>query len=104
MQRLFIVDRDFFTRVDVAQSEEHYVAKDGADVGIRLAGMVNVMRPVAAATAIDAPDAVNIADAQLGAMGAALSFAIRDALARVFGNLTPARKRDCRKAAFAVDC
>lgn len=104
MQRLFIVDRDFFTRVDVAQGEEHYMAKDGADIGVRLAGVVDVMRTVAAATAVDAPDAVNIADAQLGSMGAALSFAIRNVLARVFGNLTPARKISGRKAALAVDC
>ena len=61
------------------------------------------MRAVAAAAAVDAPDAVNVADAQLGAMGAALSFAIRNALARVFGDLAPVWKMDSRKAAFAVD-
>lgn len=60
------------------------------------------MRAVAAATAVDAPDAVNIADAQLGAMCAALSFAIWNALAGVFGDLAPVRKMDSRKASFAV--
>lgn len=103
MQRLFVIDRDLFARIDIAQSEEHYVAKDGADVGVRLAGMVDVMRTVAAATAVDAPGAVNIADAQLGAMGAALSFKIRNALAGVFSYLAPVWKIDCRKTAFAVD-
>ena len=104
MERLFIIDRDFFARIDISQSEEHYVAIDRAHVGVWLAGMIDVMRAVAAATTVDAPGAVNITDPQLGAMGAALSFKIRNALARVFGDLAPVRKIDCRKAAFAVDC
>jgi len=104
MQRLFIIDRDFFARVDISQSEEHYVAIDRPHVGVWLAGMVDIMRAVAASTAVDAPGAVNIADAQLGAMGAALSFKIRNALAGVFSYLASVRKIDCRKTAFAVDC
>ena len=103
MQRLFIVHGDFFAGVDVAQSEEHDVAIDGADVGVGLTGMVDVMRTVTAATAVDAPGSVNIADAQLGSVGAALSFAIRDSLARIFGDLAPVRKMNSCKAASAVN-
>lgn len=103
MKSLFVVHGNLFAWIDITQSKEDHVAIDRAHVGVRLAGMIDVMRAVAAATAVDAPGAVNIADAQLGAMGAALSFAIRNALARVFGNLTPAREISCRKAAFAVD-
>lgn len=61
------------------------------------------MRAIAAAAAVDAPDAVHVADAQLGSMGAALRFAIRNSLARVLGDLAPARETNSRKAPFAVD-
>ena len=103
MQRLFIVDRDFIARMDVAQSEEHYVAIDGAHVGVRLAGMVDVMRTIAAATAVDAPLAVNIADAQLRPMCAALCFAIGNSFSGVLRDLAPVFEMNCREAAFAVD-
>jgi len=61
------------------------------------------MSAISAATAVDAPNAVHVADAQLGSMGAALSFAIRNSLARVFGDLAPVWEVDSRKAPFAVD-
>ena len=64
MQRLFIVDRDFLARMNIAQGEEHYVPVDRAHKSVRFAGMIDVMRAVAAATAVDAPGAINIADAK----------------------------------------
>ena len=103
MQRLFVIDRDLFARIDVAQSKEHHVAIDCPDIGVRFARMVDVVRTVAAAAAVDAPDAVEITDAQLGSMGAALGFAIRNSLTGVFGNLAPVREINRRKAASAVD-
>jgi hypothetical protein len=103
MQRLFIVHRDFLARVDVAQSEEQHVAMEGADIGVWLAGMVDVMGAIAATTAIDAPFAVHIADAQFGAVGAALSFDVRDSLARVFGDLATAQKMSSCKTTSAVN-
>ena len=103
MQRLFVIDRDLFARMDVAQGKEHYVAVDGADIGVRLAGVVDVVGAIPAATAVDAPNAVDVADAQLGSMGAPLSFAIRNSLAGVFSDLPPAWKVGGRKATSAVD-
>ena len=103
MQRLFVIDRDLFARMYVAQGKEHYVAKDGADIGVRLAGVVDVMGAISASTAVDAPDAVDVADAQFGSMGATLSFAIRNSLACVFGDLASVRKIGGRKAASTVD-
>ncbi len=103
MKSLFVVHGNLFAWIDITQSKEHHVAMDRAHVGVRLAGVIDVMRAVAAATAVDTPNAINVADAQLGAMGAALSFAIRNALASVFGDLTTVREINCRKAAFAVD-
>src|SRR5882672_3832960 len=92
MQRLFVIDRDLFARMDVAQGKEHYVAIDGADIRVRLAGVVDVVGAIPAPAAVDAPNAINVADAQLGSMGAALSFAIRNSLARVFGDFATVRK------------
>ena len=103
MKCLFVIDRDLLARMNVAQGKEHYVAIDGADVGVRIAGMVDVVGAITATTAVDAPDAVNVADPQLGSVGAALSFAIRNSLACVFGNLTPVRKIGGRKTASAVN-
>ena len=103
MQRLFIIDGDFVAGVNITQSKEDYVSINCANVSVRLAGMVDVVRTVAAAAPINAPHTVNVADAQLGSMGAALSFAIRNALAGVFGNLTTPGKVSSSKAAFAVD-
>ena len=103
MQRLFIVHGDFLAGADIAQGEEQDMAMDGADVGVRLAGMIDVMGAIPATTAIDAPFTVNIADAQFGAMSTTLSFAIRDSLALIFGDLATVRKMSSRKAASAVD-
>src|SRR6267378_4852977 len=65
MQRLFVIDRDLFARMDVAQGKEHYVAIDGADIGVGFAGVVDVVGAIATPAAVDAPNAVDVADAQL---------------------------------------
>jgi hypothetical protein len=65
--------------------------------------MVDVVRSVAAAATVNAPHAVKIADAQLRAMGAALSFAIGNALTGVFSYLATPCEVPGSKAAFAVD-
>src|SRR6266404_2838821 len=103
MQRLFIVNGYFATRIDVAQSKEYYVSMDRPHIGIRFARMVDVVCAVAAPTAIDTPDSIDITDAQLGSMSAALSFAIRNSLAGVFGDLAPVREMNSRKTTSAVD-
>ncbi len=103
MQRLFIVHGYFIAWTNIAQREEHNVSMDRPHISIRFTRMIDVMRTVATAAAIDAPDSVDITDAQLCPMGAALSFAIRNSLAGVFGDLATARKMNSRKAASAVD-
>jgi hypothetical protein len=103
MQRLLVIHRDLFARMYVAQSKEHYVPMDSPHVSIRFARVIDVMSAIAAAAAVNAPDAVQVADTQLGSMRAALSFAIRNSLARVFGDLAPVWEMDSRKTALAVD-
>ncbi len=65
--------------------------------------MINVMRTVSAAAAIQAPAAVDIADTQLGASGATARFEIRDSFTGVFGNLASAPETNRREATFAID-
>ena len=65
--------------------------------------MIDVMRAVAAATAVQAPATVDVADAQLGAPAATARFEIGDSFAGVFGDLSAALERNCSEAALAVD-
>src|SRR6185295_9252384 len=95
MQRLFVIDRDFFTGTNIAQREKQHVAVKRPHVCVRLAAMVDVVSAVAAATAVYAEPSVDVADAQDAAPARALlRFQIVDALAGVFGDLPAALKRD----------
>ena len=103
MQRLFIVHGYFFAGTNIAEREEHNVPKDRPHVRVRCTRMVDVMSSIAAATAVDAPDAVDITDAQFHSVGTALRFGIRNPLARVFGDFASAGKMNAGKTAAAVD-
>jgi hypothetical protein len=103
MQGLFIVDRDLFTGMNVPQGKKDYVTVDCANKGVGFAGVIYVMRSVTATAAVDAPNAVDITDAQLGSMGAALCFPIGNSLAGIFSDLSPVLEMNSGKAAAAVD-
>ena len=104
MQSLFVVDGDFFARVNIAQGEEQYVAVQILHVGVRLATVIDVMRAVATAGAVQTPTATYVADAQDSAVATALrSFEIRDAFARVLRDLFSARKKHGSKTAPAIN-
>ena len=64
MKSLLVIDRDFFARFYLAQREEQNVVVKRAHVGVGFAAMVDVVRAVAAAGAVQAPASVDIADAQ----------------------------------------
>jgi hypothetical protein len=64
MKRLLVVDRDFFTWLDVSQSEKQHVTVQSSHEGIRLAGVIDVMRAVSAARSIQTKTPIDIADAQ----------------------------------------
>jgi len=87
VQRVFIVDRDLFARLNVAQGEEQHVTMERFHVSVRRARVIDVVRAVAAATAVQAPTAINVTDAQFGAAGTPLCFQIGNSFARVFGDL-----------------
>ena len=104
MQRLFIVDRDLFAGMNIPQREEEHVTIKSLHVGVRLAAVIDVMRAVAAAAAVQTPMAVDVADAQDGPSARPLSrFEIGDSLACVLSDLAAAPKRDRRETALAVD-
>ena len=104
MQRLFVVDRDLFPRLDMAQRKEQDVAVQGSHVCVWLAGMIDVVSAITASCAIQTEAAIDVADAQDSAFARALlGFEVRDSLAGVLGNLLCALERNCGEAAFAVD-
>lgn len=63
MQGLFVIDGNFFAGVNVAQSEEQHVAVQVFHVGIGFATVIDVMGAVTAAAPVQAPTAIDVADA-----------------------------------------
>src|SRR5713226_4215415 len=103
MQRAFIIDRDLFAAADLTQGEEQYMTIDGFHVSVRFTRVIDVMGAIPAAAAVQAPASVDVADAQLHSVCAALSFLIGNALSGVLCNLAPAREMNSRETAFAVN-
>ncbi len=103
MKRVLIIDRDLFAGSNIPQRKEQDVAEDRLHVGVRFARVIDVVRAVAAAAAVQTPATIDVADAQFGSMRAALSFEIRNAFAGILGNLAPAAKTNRREATFAVN-
>ena len=103
MKRVLVVDSDLFAGSNVPQSKEQDVPVDGFHIGVRLAAVIDVMRAIAAAAAVQAPAIINRADAQFGSVRAALRFEIGNAFAGIFGNLAAAAKTNRREATVAVD-
>lgn len=64
MERLLVVDRDFFAGPDISQSKEQDMAVQSSHEGIWLAGVIDVVRSVAAARTIQTETSVDVADAQ----------------------------------------
>ena len=104
MQRLFVIDRDFFTGTNIAQRKKQHVAVKRPHVCVRLAAMVDVVSAITAATAVYTESSVEVADAQDAALARALlRFQIGDSLTGVFSDLSAALERNDGKATFAVD-
>ena len=104
MQRLFVIDRDFFTGPNIAQRKKQHVAVKRPHVCVRLAAMVDVVRAITATTAVYAEPSVNVTDAQDAALACALlRFQIVNSLAGIFSDLLSTLELNSREAAFAVD-
>jgi len=83
-----VVDRDFFTGLDIAQSDEKNVTVKNLHVGIGLAGMIDVVRTVATPAAIQTPTIINCTDAQLPPRGSAIGLGFCYQLACVLCNFS----------------
>ncbi len=59
------------------------MAVENLHVGVRLAGMVDVVRTVATTTAIQAPASIDCTDAQLASLGPTIRLSLRYPLAGV---------------------
>src|SRR2546425_115712 len=103
MQSVLVVDCYFIARSDVAEREEQHVAVNSFHVRVRFAGVIDVVRAVAATAAIQTPATIDVANPQLGSMRPPTSFKIRYSCASVFGNLLAARKSNRRETTLAVD-
>jgi len=103
VQRRTVVNSYLLTRVDIAQGYEEDMIVGDFHEGIGLTGMIDVVRPVTAPTAVDTPAIVEGTDSQAPAVSAFVSFGVRDQLAGILGNLPPAFKTPCRKATFTFD-
>ena len=104
MLRRRVIDRDLLARRDLAQREEEHVAARHAAEAIRRAGVIDERRRVSAATRIDAPFVVDLANPHLAAFrDATLRFAIRNAFADQLAYLAPRGQRPGCETALAVD-
>ena len=64
-QRLFVVNSDLFTALDVTEREKQNVPVQRFHVGVGIAGVIDVVGAVAAARAVQTEAAVYIANAQM---------------------------------------
>lgn len=90
MKRRFIVDGNFLARFDIAKSDEEDVAVGNLHEGVGFAGVINVMRAVSPAAAIEAPAIIDRTDAQSFSASAAICFCVGDLLAGILRYLPAA--------------
>ena len=64
MKRLLVIDRDFFSGPNVSQSKEQDMTVQSSHKGIWSAGVIDVVRAVAAPRAVQAESPIDVADAQ----------------------------------------
>ena len=83
-----VVDRNFFTGLDIAQSDEKNVTVKNLHVGIGLAGMIDVMRTVATPAAIQTPTIINGTDAEFPPRSSSFGLGLCYALACVLCNFS----------------
>ena len=103
MQRGFIIDRDLFAGLDVAQGDEEYVIVKDLHVGVGLAGVIDVVSAVAATAAIEAPAIIDCTDAQPAPVGPAIRLGLCNFLAGVFRYFPSSLEVRNRKTTLALD-
>ena len=104
VERGDIVQGNLFAGQDVAQGIKLYVPVQDFHEAVWLAGMIDVVRAVAAPATVNAPVFVQSADAQdAAARGSAVGFSVRNSLTRVVRDFFTTRKQDGGKASLTVN-
>ena len=103
MKCRFVVDRDLFTWLDVAQGDEENVIVENLHESVRRARVVYVVSAIAATASVQAPATINLTDPQHFAVRTAARFSVRDLLAGVIRDLVSSLERYGGEAASAVD-
>lgn len=99
-----VIEQQFFSRFDVPQSEEEDVAVNDLAVAVGFAGVVYVLRAVAAAAPVNRPIKVDTADVEPSfVLETARDFVAGDSFAFVPGDLAPLWESDGGETAFAVN-
>jgi hypothetical protein len=102
--RLAVIEQQLLARFDVSQSEEEYVVVDDFAVAVGFAGVIDELRPVAAAAPVNRPIKVNAANVKAPfVLQTARDFVTRDSFASVLGDLAPLFERDGGETASAVN-
>ena len=102
MQRRFVIDRDLFAGLDVAQGYEENVIVEDLHEGVRRTGMVDVVSAVSAAASIKAPAIVDFTNTEHWPVSPAPGFGVRDLLTGIFSDFVSFFERDRGEAAPAV--
>lgn len=104
MIRLAVIERDLLARLDVPQSKKQDVTVDDFAVTVRLAGMIDELRSIAAAAPVNRPVGVNAGDIDAPLVfQTARDFVAGDLFASVFGDLATFFERNDGEAAFAIN-
>jgi hypothetical protein len=89
VQRGFIIDRYFISRLNISQGDKKNVVIEDLHESVWLARMIDVMSTIAAPATVQTPALVYPADTQTPSASPAPRFRCRDFFAGVFGYLAP---------------
>lgn len=76
MERRLVIDSDLVPDFNIAEGYKKNVIVENLHKRVRFAGMIYVVRTIAAATAIEAPPPVNLTDTEGFSMSSAARFGI----------------------------
>jgi hypothetical protein len=104
MIRLAVIEQKFLARFDVPQGEEEDVVVNDFAVAVGFAGMIDELRAVAAAAAVNRPIRIDAADIDAPfVLQAARDFVPANSFAGILGYLAPPFKSDGGETASAVN-
>ena len=89
MESRLVIECNFLARLDIAKGDKENMAIKDFHVAVWFAGVVYVVRAVAALAAVEAPAIINGANTESASSGTAISFRIGYSLTGVLRYLSP---------------